>query len=240
LLGPYEFKEVVLKKRTDNWDNTRVHNGKIVRTPDGKFVIYHIDTANETGYAWSDSIDGPWKRLDKPVMKISNPAPLVRPDGSVYVFGRLGVGEKDARVNRGVAYVADAFDKPYKLLEDGRNLLPDDYELEDPTIWWAADQYNVLLNDWKGKATGVPKGGAQYASKDGIKYELVSKAAGLHQDGRVRRRHERNFSAPRAGRSSSRTRRARCWRCSRPACRRRTAPGSSRARWITTCRTEYV
>src|SRR4030095_809679 len=46
---------------------------------------------------------------------------------------------------------------------------------EDPCIWWANDQYNVLLNDWKGKATGVAKGGAQYFSKAGITYDLVSK-----------------------------------------------------------------
>jgi hypothetical protein len=46
--------------------------------------------------------------------------------------------------------------------------------LEDPTIWWANNQYNVVLNDWKGKATGTVKAGAQYYSKDGIRYELMS------------------------------------------------------------------
>ena len=85
------------------------------------------------------------------------------------------MGDKEARVNRGIAFTADRFDAAYKLLEDGRNLLPNDYELEDPTIWWANDQYNVLVNDWKGKATGTFKAGTQYFSKDGIKYELVSK-----------------------------------------------------------------
>ena len=44
----------------------------------------------------------------------------------------------------------------------------DNNELEDPTIWWAHDQYNLLLNDWKGKATGIVKSRrAQYFSKDG-------------------------------------------------------------------------
>ena len=174
LLGPYEFKEVVLQKRPDNWDNTRVHNGKIVKTPDGKFVLYHIDTANETGYAIADHIEGPWTRLDKPVMKISNPAPLIKPDGSVYVFGRLGVGDKEARVNRGIAFTAPRFDAKYELVEDGRNLLENDAELEDPTIWWANNQYNVIVNDWKGKATGTPKAGAQYFSKDGKDFKLMS------------------------------------------------------------------
>ena len=170
LEGPYEFEEVVLQKRPDNWDNTRVHNGKIVKVGD-KFVIYHIDTANETGYAVADSIKGPWKRNDKPAMRVSNPAILVRPDNSIYVFGRLKVDD----VNRGIAFTAKSFEGPYEVINNGANLLPNNYELEDPTIWWANNQYNVLLNDWKGKATGTVKAGVQYFSKDGIKYELVSK-----------------------------------------------------------------
>ena len=48
-------------------------------------------------------------------------------------------------------------------------------ELEDPCIWWANNQYNVLLNYWKSKATGAFKAGAQYFSKDGVKWELMSK-----------------------------------------------------------------
>jgi hypothetical protein len=170
LLGPYEFKEVVLQKRPDNWDNSRIHNVKIVRAGE-KFVLYHINSANQTGYAVADAVTGPWKRLDQPVMKVSNPAILVRPDNSIYVFGRLKVDD----VNRGIAFTAPTYEGPYTLLEDGRNLLPDDCELEDPTIWWANNQYNVLLNDWKGKATGTVKAGAQYFSKDGVKYELMSK-----------------------------------------------------------------
>jgi len=169
LLGPYTFQEVVLQKREDNWDKSRVHNVKVVKAGE-KFVLYYINTANETGYAVADAITGPWKRLDKPAMRVSNPAILVRPDNSIYVFGRLGVD----KVNRGIAYTASTYEGPYNLINDGANLLPNDFELEDPTIWWANDQYNVLLNDWKGKATGTTKAGAQYFSKDGVRYELMS------------------------------------------------------------------
>jgi hypothetical protein len=169
LLGPYKFEEVVLQKRLDSWDNTRVHNVKIVQAG-GKLVLYYINSANETGYAVADAVTGPWKRLDKPVMKLSNPAILVRPDESIYVFGRLRVGQ----TNRGIAFTAPTYQGPYTLLEEGGNLLPNDCELEDPTIWWANDQYNVLMNDWKGKATGIFKAGVQYFSKDGIHYQLMS------------------------------------------------------------------
>ena len=171
LLGPFIFQEVVLQKRTNNWDNSRIHNVKIVKAGD-KFVLYYINSANQTSYAVADSVLGPWKRLDHYVMKVSNPAPLVRPDLSIYCFGRL----RDTQAfNRGIAFTAPSFVGPYTVVQRGENLLPDGYELEDPTIWWANNQYNILLNDWKGKATGINKAGAQYFSRDGIHYFLMSK-----------------------------------------------------------------
>jgi hypothetical protein len=171
LLGPYTFQEVVLQKRPGHWDSARVHNVKIVKAG-SKYVLYYISTANQTGYAVADSITGPWTRSEKAVMKFSNPAPLVRPDLSIYCFGRL----KDAAaVNRGLAFTAPSYEGPYSVVSNGKNLLPDNNELEDPTIWWANGQYNVVLNDWKGKATGSGKAGAQYFSKDGIHYELASR-----------------------------------------------------------------
>jgi len=170
LLGPYAFQEVVLQKRTNNWDNTRVHNVKIVKAG-SKFVLYHIDSANETGFAVADSVTGPWTRRDKIAMRVSNPAVLVKPDLSIYVFGRL---RDSAQVNRGIAFIAPSYEGPYSVVANGDNLLPNNNELEDPTIWWANNQYNVLLNDWKGKATGIGKAGAQYFSRDGIHYQLMS------------------------------------------------------------------
>ena len=171
LFGPYTFQEVVLQKRTNNWDNSRVHNVKIVKAG-GKFVLYHINSANQTGYAVADSVTGPWTRLDKPAMKVSNPAILVKPDLSVYVFGRL---KDSAQVNRGIAFTAPTYAGPYTIVANGDNLLPENCELEDPTIWWANHQYNILLNDWKGKATGIGKGGAQYFSRDGVHYQFMTR-----------------------------------------------------------------
>lgn len=170
LLGPYTFQEVVLQKRTNNWDNSRVHNVKIVKAG-SKFVLYYINSANQTGYAVADAVTGPWTRLDKPAMKVSNPAILVKPDLSIYVFGRL---KDSADVNRGIAFTAPNYQGPYSVVANGDNLLPNNNELEDPTIWWANGQYNILLNDWKGKATGIVKAGAQYFSKDGVHYQLLS------------------------------------------------------------------
>lgn len=171
LYGPYQFQEVVLQKRADHWDNSRVHNVKIVKAGD-KFVLYYINSANQTGYAVADAVTGPWTRVEQPVMRVSNPAILVKPDLSVYVFGRL---RDTAGVNRGIAFTAPTYRGPYAVAANGDNLLPNGGELEDPTIWWANHQYNVLLNDWKGKATGIFKAGAQYFSKDGVHFSLMTK-----------------------------------------------------------------
>jgi hypothetical protein len=171
LFGLYQFQEVVLQKRTNHWDNSRVHNVKIVKAGN-KFVLYYINSANETGYAVADSVTGPWTRTDKPVIHASNPAILVRPDLSVYVFCRL---RDKADVNRGVAFTAPSYDGNYSVVQNGDNLLPNGGELEDPTIWWANNQCNILVNDWKAHATGIFKAGAQYFSKDGVQYQLMSK-----------------------------------------------------------------
>jgi hypothetical protein len=171
LLGPYKFEEVVLQKRPGHWDNSRVHNVKIVKVGDN-FVIFYINSANQTGYAYSKSITGPWTRSEKYVIPASNPAILVKPDDSVYVFCRLRDKEQ---VNRGIACIAPDFRGPYGVLENGDNLLPSGGELEDPCIWWANNQYNIVLNDWKGHATSTNKNGAQYFSKDGVHYTLMSK-----------------------------------------------------------------
>ncbi|HXF10375.1 MAG TPA: glycoside hydrolase family protein, partial [Desulfuromonadaceae bacterium] len=171
LLGPYTFQEVVLQKRPDSWDNSRVHNVKVVKAGD-KFVLFYINSANQTGYAVADSVTGPWKRCDRPVIPASNPALLPRPDGSMYAFCRL---RDDQGVNRGIAFTAPSYAGPFQKVANGANLLPDGGELEDPTIWWANNQYNIVLNDWKGHATGTNKNGAQYFSKDGVHYTLLSR-----------------------------------------------------------------
>ena len=170
LLGPYTFQEVVIQKREGHWDNDRAHNPKIVKAAN-KYVLYYISSANETGYAYADNITGPWTRTDSVAMPFSNPAPLVKKDGSVYVFGRKAVG----KLRIAQAYEAKSFNSNYKLVSDKFNLLPDSNQIEDPTIWSASGQYNVILSDFNGDATGTKKAGAQYASIDGIHYNLVSK-----------------------------------------------------------------
>ena len=63
---------------------------------------------------------------------------------------------------------------PYRVVADNGNRLPNGFQLEDPALWWANHQYNLLCTDWQGKVTGINKALVYYTSKDGIHYELYS------------------------------------------------------------------
>jgi hypothetical protein len=171
LLGPYTFQEVVLQKRAGAWDSVRIHNVRITKAG-SKFVLWYISNVNDTGYAVADAVTGPWTRIAMPVAMVSNPAPLIRSDLSVYLFGRF---RDSTNLDRGIAFNAPTYDGTYTPVMNGANLLPNNYSIEDPTIWWAHGQYNVLGTDIAAMATGTGKAGVQYSSTDGVSYQLVSK-----------------------------------------------------------------
>ncbi|MEC3907203.1 glycoside hydrolase family protein [Tamlana sp. 2201CG12-4] len=101
--GPWQYKETVLKGRGGNgWDAITAHNPKI-KFFDGKYYLYYIGshlggklyTNNDlikaaknrkndanwrtlrpnmrTGVAIATSLDGPWKRLNDPIVEPSGP-----------------------------------------------------------------------------------------------------------------------------------------------------------------------
>jgi hypothetical protein len=177
LYGPYEFQEVVLHPDSHPWATEMIHNPKITKSGD-QFLIYHIGKPGwSTGFAYADSIEGPWRPVPEPVFQANNPSILIRPDGSAYAVSKKKpkTTPEDGRWDTWMtAWEAPDVNGPYTQIGDGENLLPNNFQLEDPTIWWANDQYNVICNDWKGRATGVQKAPVYYTSKDGIHYTLFS------------------------------------------------------------------
>lgn len=177
LFGPYTFKAVVLSPDTHPWATQAVHNPKVTKVG-SKFLIYHLGIPQwKTGFAYADSIDGPWTPVAKPVIPTNNPALLLRTDGSAYVVGKFKPkatkdGQWDAYMQ---AFSAPDVNGPYTRVGDAGNRLPADLELEDPSIWWADDRYHVLCTDWEAKVTGVHKALVHYTSTDGIAYELTSR-----------------------------------------------------------------
>ena len=176
LFGPYKFADVVFEPKNHPWATEGMHNPKIMKVGK-KFLLYHLGIpAWKTGFLFADNIEGPWTPVEKPVISTNNPSIVVKPDASVYVVGKFkpkvfNDGKWDANMQ---AFEAENIMGPYKLVGDEGNRLPNNYELEDPTIWWANNQYNVICTDWEAKVTGIEKSLVYYTSKDGINYELDS------------------------------------------------------------------
>ena len=176
LFGPYTFAEEVFDLSKHPWATEAMHNPKIMKTGK-KFLLYHLGIPLwQTGFAFADKIEGPWTPIKKPVIATNNPAILIKPDGKVYVVGKFKPkttkdGQWDAYMQ---AYEADSIMGSYKLVGDNQNRLPYNFELEDPSIWWANNQFNVICTDWEAKVTGINKAVVYYTSKDGINYKLYS------------------------------------------------------------------
>ena len=177
LFGPYEFQGVVLDPPEHPWATEGIHNPKITRSGN-RFLLYHLGIPGfQTGFSFADSIEGPWESLPAPVVRANNPALLVRPDGSVYMVAKAKTRKPTSGRwdNIMQAYEADTISGPFTLLGGSENRLPYDLELEDPTVWWADNQYHVICTDWEGKITGVMKSVVYFTSRDGIRFELVSR-----------------------------------------------------------------
>ncbi|WP_157961117.1 glycoside hydrolase family protein [Lutibacter citreus] len=118
--GPYNFVNVALAKRDKNyWDGTTTHNPTVF-IKDGKYYLYYMGTTSNTeavqptsmknkdwwiyrnnqriGVAVADNPNGPWQRLDKPVLDVSkdpkaydalmtsNPAVSFTDDGKIIML----------------------------------------------------------------------------------------------------------------------------------------------------------
>ncbi len=167
-LGPYQFREVVLKGRGGAWwDGKMCHNPKIVRAGDS-FVLYYIGSAvgsglRKCGYAHAKPVTGPWTRCDQPLpfgKDHNNPAPYVHEDGRVLVAFR------DERLRMYIAEAA-AFDGNYKITAS--DLFPG-IRIEDPDVFRLGGRYHMVAEDNEGKMTGHARHGAHLVSVDGIQW----------------------------------------------------------------------
>ena len=109
-MGPFRFKDIALSLRgKEFWDGMVTHNPSVTRFKDGKYYLYYMGNRGDgvlskslnwthrnnqrIGVAIADHPDGPWRRLDKPVLDVSedaqapdalvvsNPTVTQRPDG---------------------------------------------------------------------------------------------------------------------------------------------------------------
>ncbi|CAH8282844.1 hypothetical protein EV196_101694 [Mariniflexile fucanivorans] len=236
-VGPYEFQEVVLPVRgKEFFDGMCTHNPRIIKYKD-KYLLYHFGTTynfpqpnkenpkfssenwNEAwinkriGLAISDSVFGPWERVDKPVIEpraghwdasiTSNPAPAVDPKtGKILLMYKSSATPKPPLL-LGVC-MADSPRGEYKRLSEEpvfRFETPgnDHIDVEDPFIWWAGDKYEAVIKDRSGEICGEEGGGIHVWSKDGIKWHLFDQVKAysrnvLWDDGTTS--HQNHFERP--------------------------------------------
>jgi hypothetical protein len=141
-----------------------------------------------TGIATAPHITGPWTRRDQPILEprpdhwdkdiISNPAPAIRPDGSVVMLykstrNRHSTTPKPALM-LGVAG-ADHWSGPYRRLADHPidQLNGVHADIEDPYIWWQDDHFEAVFKDMTGEICGSFYGGVHAWSADGITWETA-------------------------------------------------------------------
>ncbi|NJB83662.1 glycoside hydrolase family protein [Wenyingzhuangia aestuarii] len=173
--GPWKYKETVLKGRgKGSWDEITAHNPKI-KYFNGKYYLYYIATNlggkeytqqdlitlstaslkntdrgllrkhQRTGVAVSNSIDGPWKRMDAPLIEPSGPIATITvnpaidqgKDGLYYLIVK---GDKPNETkfirNQAIAKSASATG-PFTIQP---NPVIGNLDTEDVSMWYDAKQ----------------------------------------------------------------------------------------------------
>ncbi len=210
-VGPYKTVDVALPARgKEYWDGMCTHNPRIVKYKD-QYLLYYFGTTYDfekptpkdpkvsggnwvkawrnkrIGVAISNSINGPWKRLDKPVIEprkghwdasiTSNPSPVVNnKTGEILLMYKSSADTSNAPLLLGVskAYKPEGpyerlSEKPILMFETDAN---EHIDLEDPYVWWNGEKYEAIIKDRSGIICGEEGGGVHCWSKDGEKWQL--------------------------------------------------------------------
>ena len=210
--GTYKFEEVVLPARgAQFWDGRSTHNPKIIKYND-QYVLFYMGSTHpfeditpenasllkigckwsisarankRIGIAISDSVCGPWERLERPVLDTkpntfysfltSNPSPVADEDGKVYLIfkSRCYDGNTHGSMMIGLATAPDVRG-PYTVVNSEPIFSEDNVgEIEDPYIWKDADGFHLLAKDQRGTITGLGHGNGVLAhSKDCLNWTL--------------------------------------------------------------------
>jgi hypothetical protein len=169
-LGPFNFEEVVIGERDNSfWDANMAHNPTIHKIGN-EFVLFYIGSDFTTlqeqskallrrvGYATASSIEGPWKRSDKPIIETesNNPAVLVEKRGVKLMY-------RDAKLRIFVAE-AKSYEGPYRIVND--DVWPN-CRLEDFYLFRTKAGYHMICEDNTGGISGHERWGVHLCSPNG-------------------------------------------------------------------------
>ena len=197
--GPYETVDVAVAPRGgDWWDSGSCHNPTIHKVGD-TYVLFYLGVSDgtvytkRTGMAVSDSLYGPWKRTDAPIIEpdpdptawnsmcTTNPAFLQHPNGQLWLYYKTWciadweydlVHGNGIRTNRqyGLA-IAESLDGPW--VKQGNGPVMDlrcpgkNAQSEDAYIWIEEDTFKMIMRDmgfWNHHY------GLYFESEDGLRW----------------------------------------------------------------------
>lgn len=209
--GPYEYVETVLQARGKQYfDGLITHNPRITKYQN-QYLLYYMGSTYDfpvpqdkediwadgrasaawmnkrIGLAVADKIDGPWKRVDQPLLLprsgkwdasiTSNPSPVILPNGEVYLLYKSSSVDTRPPLLLGAAYAKKGYAGPYERLSDEpvfsfHSKERMDNDVEDPFVWWSGMQYELIMKDRFGHICGEEGGGLHATSKDGVSWKI--------------------------------------------------------------------
>lgn len=132
------------------------------------------------GVAIADHPGGPWRVVPHPILEprkdnwdhvlVTNPAPCVLPDGTIYLYYRTNDGLK---FKIGLA-IADDPEGPYRRFDTPA--WEEDFSIEDPFVWHDGNEFNMIAKDITGKLTGELISAAYLKSSDGHHWRSMGQA----------------------------------------------------------------
>ncbi|MCI9273472.1 MAG: glycosyl hydrolase family 43 [Clostridiales bacterium] len=188
--GPFHLEQVVLPRRgREFFDGMSTHN-PYIREWNGRYYLYYMGTTyggpipqheeeisperslevwnkKRIGLAVSESVFGPWKRRDEPLLEprdcshwdctiTSNPAAAILPNGNTYLLYKSR-SYANATLKIGVAY-ADHPQGPFRRLTEDPlfSFQNPNYHLEDPYLWFEDGKFRLLIkDDFKNQSGGI-------------------------------------------------------------------------------------
>ena len=213
-LGPYRPKDVALPPRgKEFWDGLCTHDPTVMRFGSKYYLYYMGDTADysmgdapdpavmktqrwvhrnnqRVGVAVADSPDGPWKRMDQPLVAptpgfydalcCTDPTVTARPGGG-YVMVYKAVGDKDPLPFGGpVVLIAATSDSPTgPFMKQPEPVFAKEgvkFAAEDPFIWSDDKRCWAIIKDQGGYYTdqgGKGRSLVLFESPDGLQWKLA-------------------------------------------------------------------
>ncbi|WP_010134593.1 glycoside hydrolase family protein [Ochrovirga pacifica] len=206
--GPFTFKDVALADRGRQfWDGSTTHNPTILKIK-GKYYLYYMGNTGDKkivsvpgkqkinwqhrnnqriGVAVADSPNGPWTRMDKPVLDInhtdenahdalmtSNPSVCEMADGKILMVYKA-VGKKFKLPAGGpvvhMVAIADSPTGPFKKFPDPVFVFEGErFPAEDPYIWYQDGKYRAIVKRIKFEGKKRIFSLVHYDSEDGISW----------------------------------------------------------------------